>query len=489
MVIGIITTIITLLIVALEVMIGYERGIRKNLIRAVMLVLIAVLTLFITPPIVELTVRELILTNNLYDYLYGLTGVNPRSYLFVQESAVNMFTVFLNPFIYVVLFWTLKLISFGIYLLIDRYIIKRRLMKLFPMPTKKSSIAGGVLGGFYAILIGAIFFMPVSAYAEILNETERATISIKGQEGAVSDLLGNKNYEIAVSYRRTPSYYFYKYTGSKLLGDAVFTSLSRKKSEAATVSVEQYIPSIVKVYQASSILHGFNLDSDTSDVVEYITSFNVIIEEFASQELITGTDQEKLSLVKDLLKQSDAIQDNRILQAITMNMEYDTIAEMQQDMKILAEFSTLLHEKEMVTDLMTTSTQLTSKELMEKLDDEVILRIADLLYSMEQAEIIVPRITEKLLGLLLDNGAVGADAFNQIENFGDTKQEFISVCQSGKQLAYLINNKVEEKEAMKFLEESLEVLGESRLVGEETLQVIHRSLEEKLEIYRELNKN
>jgi hypothetical protein len=94
-----------------------------------------------------------------------------------------------------------------------------------------------------------------------------------------------------------------------------------------------------------------------------------------------------------------------------------------------------------------------------------------------------------LLGLLLDNGAVGADAFNQIENFGDTKQEFISVCQSGKQLAYLINNKVEEKEAMKFLEESLEVLGESRLVGEETLQVILRSLEEKLEIYRELNKN
>jgi hypothetical protein len=487
LIIGIITTIITLLIIALEVMIGYERGIRKNLIRAIMLVLVAALTLLITPPIVERIVRELILTNNLYDYLYGLTGVNPGSYPFVQESAVNLFNVFLNPFVYVVLFWVLKLISFGMYLLMDRYIINRKLLQLFPSPTKKSSVAGGVLGGFYAILIGAIFFMPLSAYSELLHQTERATTLVEGQEGGISELFGKENYRIAMSYERTPSYYFYKYTGSKYIGDAVFTSLSKKKANATTVSVEHYLPAIVRVYRATRVLQGMNLDPITPDVAEYITSFNIIIEEIAKQELISGTDQEKLSLVKELLSQSEAVKENRVLQSITQNMEYESIEALQKDMSVLVEFTTLLNEKDMLSDIMTKSSELSSEEMIEKLDDATINQFADLLYSMDQAEFIVPLITEKLLGLLLGDGAIGADAFNQIENFGDTKQDFIEVCKSGKQLAYLMNYEVEKTEAIKFLEESLEVLRKSKLIGDETMQGILRNLKDKLEIYRELN--
>lgn len=486
LVIGIITTIITLLIVALEVMIGYERGIRKNLIRTVMLTLVAVLTLFITPPIVELIVRKLILTNKLNDYLYGLTGVNPAYYHFVQESAVNMFTVFLNPFVYVLLFWGLKLISFGLYLLIDRYIIKKKLVRLFPCPTKRSSIAGGILGGIYAVLIGAIFFMPISAYSELLQETEKASIVIENEDGTVSDLFGSENYLIAVSYQRTPSYYFYKYTGSKFVGDAMFSTLSQKKTEAATVSVNRYIPSLVKVYQAAKVLHGVNQSTDPQDIEGYIYSLNVILEEFASQEVITGTDQEKLSLVKDYLKQSPIINRNSMLQTILTNMDYDTIAAMQQDMKLMEDISTLLKEKEMLTDLLDHTSKLTPQELVDRLDEDFILQIADKLYSMDQAELIVPLITEKLLGLLLEDGGVGADALNQIENFGDTKQDFIEVCKSGKQLVNLMNDQVDEAEAIKVLKDCLAVIRNSKLIHKDTLQGLEQILAKKLKIYSEL---
>ncbi len=486
LVIGIITTIITILIVALEVMIGYERGIRRNLIRTLMLILVAVLTFFLTTPVVELIVRELIVTNRLNDYLYGLTGVNPSYYPFVQESAVNMFTVFLNPFIYVVLFWVLKLITFGLYLLIDRYIIKKRLIKLFPCPTRRSSIAGGVLGGIYAILIGAIFFMPISAYSELLQETEEASIVIEGEDGSVSDLLGSDNYHIAVSYQRTPSYYFYKYTGSKFLGDAMFSSLSKKKTEAATVSVDRYIPSIVSVYQAAKVLQGSNQGSEATDIEGYINSLNVIVDEFASPELIAGTDEEKLSLMKDYLQQSTMINENGILRAFTTKMNYKSIAALQQDMKVMTEFSALLKEKGMLSDILDHTYDLTPQELMEKLDEDFIVQIADILYSMDQAEIIIPLITEKLLGLLLEDGGVGSDALNQIENFGDTKQEFIEVCQSGKQLAYLMNFEVNEKEAINVLEESLAVIRNSKLIHEDTLQELELILAQRLKIYHKL---
>lgn len=486
LVIGIITTIITILIIALEIMIGYERGIRRNLVRTIMLILVAVLTMYITPPTVELIVRELILTNRLNDYLYGLTGVNPSDYLFVQKSTVNLFTVFLNPFIYVALFWVLKLISFGLYLLIDRYIIKKKLMKLFPSPTRKSSIAGGVLGGVYAVLIGAIFFMPISAYSELLRETEKASIVMQGEDGAVSDLLGTDNYRIAVSYQRTPSYYFYKYTGSKYLGDAMFTTLSTKSTETATVSVNRYIPSIARVYQAAKFLQGMNQGTEATDIDGYIFSMNVIVEEFASQELITGTDQEKLSLLKDYLQQSTAINENSMLQLFITNMDYESITALQQDMRLLTELSTILEEKEMLSDILNYTSELSPQELIDKLDKEFIVQIADKLYSMDQAEIIVPLITEKLLGLLLEDGGVGADALNQIENFGDTKQEFIEVCQSGKQLAYLMNYEVGETEAIKFLEESITVIRNSKLIHKDTLQELERILANKLKIYNEL---
>jgi hypothetical protein len=486
LIIGIITTIITLLIIALEVMIGYERGLRKNLFRAVMLILVAFLTLLVTTPIVELIVRELILTNNLYDYLYQLTGVYPGSYGFVQESAVNMFTVFLNPFIYVVLFWVLKLISFGLYLLIDRYIIKKKFMKLFPCPTRRSSIAGGVLGGIYAILIGAIFFMPISAYSELLQDTEKASIVMEGEEGSVSELFGSDNYHIAVSYQRTPSYYFYKYTGSKYLGDAMFSTLSKKKTEAATVSVNRYIPSIVRVYQAAKILQGINQGSNTSDIEGLINSFNVIVEEIASQELITGTDQEKLSLMKDYLQKSTIINENSVLQVFTENMDYESFADLKQDIKVMSEFSSLLKEKDMLSDLINNTPKLSPKELIEKLDEDFIVQIADMLYSMNQAELIVPMITEKLLSLLLEDGGIGSDALNQFENFGDTKQEFIEVCQSGKQLAYLMNYEVDEEKAIKFLEESLIVIRNSKLIHKDTLQQLEQIIGKKLKIYSEL---
>lgn len=487
LVIGIITTIITLLIIALEVMIGYERGIRKNIIRAVMLILVAFLTLLITPAIVDLIVRNLILTNNLYDYLYRLTGVNPISYGFVQESAVNMFVVFLNPFVYVILFWILKLISFGIYLLIDRYIINRKLTKLFPCPTKKGSIAGAVLGGFYAILIGAIFFMPVSAYSELLQETEKTTTLVDGENGAVSEMFGNGNYRIAVSYQRTPSYYFYKYTGSKIVGDAVFASLSERETENATVSVEHYIPSIARVYRATRVLQGLDTASDTLTVTDYITSFNVIVAEIASQELITGTDKEKLSLMQDIVKQSVTIQENRILQAIAKDMRYETITALQQDMKILEEFSTLLVEKEMISDLMMGSSELSSEEVIERLDDEFVLRIADVLYSMDQADIVVPMIMDKLLELLLGDEIISTEELEHVENFGDTKQDFTEVCKSARQLAYLLNYEVSDEEASRLLEDSLATLDSSRLIPEDTLRGIEQILQNKLMIDKEQN--
>ncbi len=487
LIIGIITTIITLLIVALEVMIGYERGIRKNLIRAVMLIIVAILTLLITPSVVLFIIRKLILTNHLYDYLYSLTGVSALSYGFVQESAVNMFMVFLNPFVYVVLFWILKLITFGIYLLIDRYIMKRRLTRLFPSPTRKSSIGGAILGGFYAILIGAIFFMPVSAYSELLQHAEQSTTLVEGTEGAVSELVGNENYRMAVSYRRTPSYYFYKYTGAKFLGDALFTSLSEKETEAATVSVEQYIPSMLKVSQAIKVLQADNSNLNTPDIGDYLSSFHIILEELAPQTLIAGTDQEKLALMKELMMQSEAIQENPILQAITTNLDYESIAAMQQDIKTLEEASDLLREKDMLSDLLSSASELSPKEMIERLDDELILQIADLLYSMNQADMVVPIITEKLLELLIGSDASGSDALNQIENFGDTKQDFIEVCESARQLAYLMNNTVSESEAKSLLKESLRVIRNSRLINEDMLRGIERILQNKLTIYRELN--
>jgi Mg/Co/Ni transporter MgtE len=253
-----------------------------------------------------------------------------------------------------------------------------------------------------------------------------------------------------------------------------------------TVSVNRYIPSIVRVYQAAKVLQGINQSTNTTDIEGYINSFNVIVDEFASQELITGTDQEKLLLMKDYLQSSTVINENSMLQTFTKNMDYESMAALQQDLKVMTEFSSLLKEKEMLSDILNYTSELSPQELIDKMDEDFIVQIADMLYSMDQAELIVPLITEKLLGLLLEDGGIGADALNQIENFGDTKQEFIEVCQSGKQLAYLINYEVNKEEAKKFLEESLTVIRNSKLIHEDTLQDLEQILGKKLKIYSEL---
>jgi hypothetical protein len=414
--------------------------------------------------------------------------MNPGSYSFVHESAVNLFTVFLNPFVYVVLFWIFKLISFGIYLFLDRFIFNRKLKKLFPSPSKKSSISGAILGGFYAILIGAIFFMPVSAYSELLHTTEQATLTAEGQKGAISGLLGEGNYNLAVSYRNTPSYYFYKYTGSKLLGDAMFSSLSKKNVLVTTVSVEKYVPSIAKVYQASKVLlRGVNQGATSSEIDVYLTSFQVVVEEFSSNDLLTGTDEEKLTMVHQVLKQDQVLPENDILKSLMSNMEYSSMEAFEQDMKTLAEFSSLLNEKNLLTGVMSNSSELSAEVILNILDDEFIIQLADKLYTMDQAELFVPMITEKLLGLLLGDTNAGVMTLGKIENFADTKQEFIDVCNSGKKLAYLIHNdmSIDENEARTLLEDSLAILRNSKLISEDTLQRLELILQDKIELYNE----
>jgi Mg/Co/Ni transporter MgtE len=266
----------------------------------------------------------------------------------------------------------------------------------------------------------------------------------------------------------------------------VFSTLSTKKTEAATVSVDRYLPSIVRVYQAAKRLQGMNQSSEETDIEGYIYSLNVITEEFASQELLTGTDQEKLALLKDYLQQNTVINSNSTLQALITKMDYESIAALQQDLKVMTELSSLLKEKEMLSDILNYTSELSPQELIERIDEDFIVQIADLLYSMDQAELIVPLMTEKLLGLLLEDGGVGSDALNQIENFGDTKQEFIEVCQSGKQLAYLMNYEVDEIEAMNFLKDSLTVIRNSKLIHKETLQELEQILANRLKLYHEL---
>ncbi len=483
LIIGIITTIITILIIALEAMIGYERGIRRNLIRTLMLIGAAVLTLYATSPIVEIIVRKLMVTDKIYDYMYNLTGVQPGGFYFLKESAVNMFTIFLNPFVYVVLFWIFKFVTFGIYILMDRYIINRKLTKLFPSPTKKSCIAGAFLGGVYAIMIGAIFFMPVSAYSELLQKTEKAAVT-GGKLGTVSELLGTDRYHAAVGYHSTPSYYFYKYTGSKQLSDLMFQSLTKKEIDTTTISADQYIPSLVKVYHASKVMKkGLSQRSSSAEYEEYMNSLNVMVEQYSANELIVGTEEEKLSFINEVLKQGAILTDNELLQSMLTNMEYSSLAAFNQDIKTLTEFSTLMKEKDILDELVINISDITPKDFVQSLDEATIDEMAEKLYSLDQAKVIVPMITEKLLGVMLGDGKLGDSTLKEIENFAATKQEFSKICDAGKQLAALIDKEMpmDKAEAERVLKDSLTILENSQLIDKETLQEIKIILQEKMD--------
>ena len=482
LVIGIITTIITILIVALEVMIGYERGVQRNIIRTLMLVGVAVVTLYATSPVVDIIVRKLIVTDKLYDYLYSLTGVQTTGFFFLKESAVNMFSVFLNPFVYVVMFWAFKFITFGIYLLMDRYIINRRFTKLFPRPSKKSCIAGAFLGGIYAIMIGAIFFMPVSAYSELLQKTEKAAIT-EGAPGTVSELLGASRYRVAVGYLNTPSYYFYKYTGTKLLGDLMFTSLTRKEVDATTVSANQYIPSLVKVYHASKVLkRGLSQRFTLAEYEEYKDALNIIIEQYSTKELILGTEEEKLTFVNAVLKNSAKQTDNELLQSMMVNMDYSSIVAFSQDIETLTEFSTLMMEKGILDEIMNSAADITPREFIQILDEATIDQMTGKLYSLDQAKVIVPLIAEKLLGVMLGDGKLGDSTVHDIENFAATEQDFLKICNAGKQLASLINKDmpIEKAEIERLLNKNLAVLEKSELIDAATLESVKEIINQKL---------
>lgn len=481
--VSIITFILAIVLIISETAIGYYRGLRRNLIRAAVICVVAILLLFIAPPLAKSIANKPAIAGKISASLLKISDFSKENSKVLQDSAVNAIAICLSPIVYVALFFLFKLFTWGIFIVILRY-RNKQLGDNKPVLSKKDRIYGAVVGGVYSLLIGAILFMPLSAYSEYIAKSTQIAMNADAKENVYSIAFGNKNYQAITNYRKSPAYHLYQYTGTKLIGDAMFASLSSDTIKGNKYTAKTYIESVSTIYySAKTFMSGVSDTSDQTGNEKFIASLNTLVDEFADKNLLVASEDEKVSLLNNLIHKPGGISKNLILKNMLENTEYSSLDAFKNDMGLFSKTATLLNEKDVLSDFLKDSSDGSKANTLDKLDETTINQIADQLYNMDAAEAVVPTVIATFLDKALGEGQLVVDSPEITQNFPDTKEDFITVCNTGKRIADYLNNQqaVKDEESTKVFQEDVKKLKNNKLISSQTYNKLQTIIESKLE--------
>lgn len=243
---------------------GLIRGLKKTLFRGVWLIATAVLLFFLTPVITWalmdmdvsflgvqvdgialVSVRQL-LSDMLskVEYAGQLVADNPQ----LLDAMLRLALVFVNLFVYVILFFVLKILLWPLWAILSAVLIKKKDRQ--GMKKKRHRFAGMLVGIVVGVFVCATALMPAMGLADAADRIERQTAQEASDgRGMISEWMGEEFSEYLKLYQSGASALTFRYTGIEGLNRWVFQGLTTTRIEGKTVSVTQDVYRALEVYR------------------------------------------------------------------------------------------------------------------------------------------------------------------------------------------------------------------------------------------------
>lgn len=459
---------IALLFLVIGMFWGIVRGFKKSLFRGIWLFVLALIMFFLTPTISKaicnLNIEFLNLSiqgepvTSIYDAINTLVMSQEKVAEMVESNPdlipliEELIVLFINTFMFPILFWLAKIVTYPIWAIISAIVFKKKKIKVDGkkkiLKTKKYRFAGLLIGAVSGVMILAVTFMPINGTIKLIKEVDEIEYSGgENGEGIITTMLGKENMEYIDSYSNSILSKALKYTGITYISNSMYNFLSTKKIDDQKVSLTEEVKLYVKLYNDFEVIQKTNFTTiDKLGMSNFLNSSENLIKSLFSSKLIKVAGDDLITYAIDLLEQNEtftnkinsiSIDELRELanQAIE-ELKTSNVSTVQQDLLNAVYICKSLNDNDIMIPLIHNTVE--PIEYLNLVTDRVVDEVSKYMFKMPSVNKIYPIAINKGLSYvarILDFAYTETDYSN--ENL--SQQDFANIIKGGLAVARTIN--------------------------------------------------
>ena len=448
---------ILLLFVVFGLLWGLKRGLKKTLFRAAWLAVTAVL-LFVFTPMVTRAVMNADLSaldlnvggeqvTTLQEYVVTLLGQdadlgqiaadNPQA----VSSLVQIASLAVNVFVFVLLFWALKIVLWPIWAILSAIFIRKRTLSGEKKPQHRlwGMLAGAVLG----LLVCMITLTPLTGTANfalaVEDQTKGTALAAQladGQadpdKGLLLQAAGEENARYIELYRDSVGRKILRYTGMEALSDWIYGGLSSNTVNGVRVSLTDEVLTALSVADRGFALLDVDFENLTKEQISGLLSdLRGLNEDIFSIGVLSavGNDLMPYFIAKAADGEWFELPDlgtpelNAALSDTLLGLEGLTFADLKNEIDQVLDVGVLLNNEDILPDLLAGG-EPDFEAIAAKVDEDFASSLADALFSMKSITVAFPAFLGagldfaiEELGGALPEGAGGSATAEQMKTF------------------------------------------------------------------------
>ena len=416
---------------------GLIRGLKKSTFRLSWILVCAVVLFFLTPIITKwvmginlsflnikvngvavATITELVTV--LLSNISGFGSILTKSPETV-DMLLTLVTLFINAFVYVILFWVVKIVLWPIWSILALIFIKRKDAEGNKKP--KHRLFGGIVGGFLGLFVGATTLMPVMGVFSIVNEVEKETsktYTVKvvnaetGEEeqqtvtgGQITQLLGEDAMKYINAYSDSFVSKILKYTGVEFITNATYSGLSSATINENRIVLKDEVKTILKTVSSVNDLSNIDTRNLTKEqITQIITSAKTVVNNVFQLKILTVLGDNLYPLVMDeiinnpefiikLPNTGEQVFDEAITKGFNELSEI-TFSSIKNEVLAVLDIAEILNENDILVELLNEETA-SFQNISKLVSDEVVESVNDKLFSMQISSSIMPIVVNTSL--------------------------------------------------------------------------------------------
>lgn len=479
---------VSVLIIGLELLFGFRRGLKLSLYRLVMILLSIVFTAILVPllarpltaPVLSLLGYSGLSLQEFFVKIIQDTGFTEGAALLslpLTGIALSLFGTILFPMV----FWLWKLIGFIIYLVTKSKIDKPEFLPALNRENRGMKPAGLAVGLVVGLLTGGITMMP---FICLQGLTENEDV-----QALASGLLGEETSEIINIYENNPVKYLYRFTAMEALSKGL-----GKISTRVTVNEYRY-----SAYSELPFLADFT--KDFKGIIDKVSDVKAISELELTEELVSSAktgvlrvmelpyynDDEKASLFRAAFQKVGSLDTSKdgVVRDTLNRIPMNTLPEVRTNVNVMFDLLSFMIEEDIVNAVMNASVQ----EL--KLTSSNTDSLIDIIYGFTNASELIPDVMNLLISSVLNNNGVSLLKRDALTSLPIQKDELREIAAVVIEFQDIDPNQVADMSAEKLvsLKDMVFILNDSPLVDEESLKSLYTPYfgDIDLEKYREMD--
>ena len=434
---SVITFVLAVLFMVAEGGLGAWRGMKKELCRIGVLFVIGLLLFFLIPGVAKALILAVV--GMVYP---GSSSFSDVAGIIAQEMQLNAAAVsvietvlalvmsMLIPFVFVILFWVCKLLSwplFAVGCMIYKHLCEKKNyavpvqteMAAAKEPDTTQRLIGAAIGMVAGLFIGALTFMPLTQLSKTVDGIGKETIA---------EFTDEETADALCFWKESPAGTLYRVTQMENLFGLLHNSLAKVEINGKVYEAKS-LTELLEIVPDVIVLAEELEDADIGKLATVAEPLKTIVE--AVLDISLFSEEEKIEMVRRLAEEglANGRDSNEISVAALKGLEQMEFAEVKNDVLAAIDLIVVL-DRYGLTDIEDPDAVI--KVLA---NEQFINEGTDAIYALNLAEQVLPVVVNSLLESVLAELDVVVTPVEPIENFQETKEEFKTLLRLSGKLA------------------------------------------------------